>query len=78
MFFQIIYVVLQNSSHEVLVRSFQLAFSLQNISLNNGGELWQIYSLNMTLSDLYMVILHLLLILIKAEEIPWFSHKSIY
>ncbi|PON91725.1 Armadillo-type fold containing protein [Trema orientale] len=29
----------KNSSHEVLVRSFQLAFSLRNISLNNGGPL---------------------------------------
>ncbi|XP_015898982.3 protein SEMI-ROLLED LEAF 2 isoform X1 [Ziziphus jujuba] len=29
----------KNSSHEVLVRSFQLAFSLRNISLSEGGEL---------------------------------------
>ncbi|EXB52895.1 hypothetical protein L484_004959 [Morus notabilis] len=29
----------KNSSHEVLVRSFQLAFSLRSISLNDGGEL---------------------------------------
>ncbi|GLT88233.1 hypothetical protein SLE2022_062680 [Rubroshorea leprosula] len=29
----------KNSSHEVLVRSFQLAFSLRNISLGEGGQL---------------------------------------
>ncbi|KAI9162132.1 hypothetical protein LWI28_024165 [Acer negundo] len=29
----------KNSSHEVLIRSFQLAFSLRDISLNEGGPL---------------------------------------
>lgn len=29
----------KNSSHEVLVRSFQLAFSLWNLSLNDGGTI---------------------------------------
>ncbi|XP_024019088.1 uncharacterized protein LOC21388445 isoform X2 [Morus notabilis] len=29
----------KNSSHEVLVRSFQLAFSLRSISLNDGGSI---------------------------------------
>ena len=31
--------VLQNSSNEVLVRSFQLAFTLRDISLNERGQL---------------------------------------
>ncbi|KAF4356721.1 hypothetical protein F8388_010943 [Cannabis sativa] len=35
----------KNSSHEVLVRSFQLAVSLRNISLSDGGELSKFYNI---------------------------------
>lgn len=34
-----VYHVLQNSSNEVLVRSFQLAFTLRDISLNERGQI---------------------------------------